>query len=126
AAAGERSRDEGLPDRARRVVADPSVEHGPAVAVIDQVEIDVIEPKRQRHAHPQNPGGDLDDFPRFGCRWERVVEGVGSFCVHGAPYSASWYVAANLGAAAMPYGNCRISAPPVDPQPTFLSSQTSF
>ena len=57
--AGERPGEHRLPDRAARLVADPAIEHRPALAIGDQVDVDVIEPERQRQAQPQHAGCDL-------------------------------------------------------------------
>ena len=31
----------------------------PRVAIVDEIDIDVVEPERQRHARPEHAGGDL-------------------------------------------------------------------
>ena len=36
------------------------------VAVLDEVEVDVIEPERQREPRPENPRPNFDDSPGFG------------------------------------------------------------
>ena len=64
APARQGSVDQRTPNRPRRLVADARVEHGPAVAVVDQVDVDVVQPKGERDARPQNAGGDLDDLAR--------------------------------------------------------------
>ena len=48
----------------RGVVADAGVQHRPALAVVDQVHIDVVEAERQGNARPQDARRNLDDLPR--------------------------------------------------------------
>ncbi len=60
----QRAVDQRVPDFARGVVADAGVQDGPAVAVVDQVDVDVVEPEGQRNARPQDAGRDLDDLAR--------------------------------------------------------------
>ena len=56
------------------VVAIPGIEKGPAVAVLEEIEIDVIELERQRHANPMDAGRDRHRRSRLGKRLERIVE----------------------------------------------------
>ena len=67
----QRTRKQRIPGRARRLVVEAGVEHRPAGAVLDQVDIDVIEPERQREPHPQDAGRDLDRRPGRGRRQMR-------------------------------------------------------
>ena len=79
--ARQRPGDERVPDGARGVVADAGVQDGPAVAVIDQVDVDVVEPERQGNARPQDARRDLDDLPRGGRLRHREDQGVLSVLV---------------------------------------------
>src|SRR3954452_20490156 len=47
------ARDEALPSGARGLVIDAGVEHGPALAILDEKNVHVIEPERQRDAGPE-------------------------------------------------------------------------
>jgi hypothetical protein len=71
AAAGEGAGRERVPHRTGCVVADPGIENGPAIAVVDQIDVDVVEAERQGNARPQDARCDLDDgagLRRFGHR----------------------------------------------------------
>ena len=73
--AGERPGEHGLPGRAARLVADPAIEHRPALAIGDQIDVDVIEPERQRQAQPQHAVCDLHrraEGGRLGVREDQV------------------------------------------------------
>src|SRR5262249_38674581 len=49
-------REDALPERARVVAAYAGVDDGPARAVVEQPQVDVVELKRQRHAQPVDSG----------------------------------------------------------------------
>ena len=73
---GERPRHESLPDLARCPVRDTRVEHRPSIAILDQVDVDVVQAKRQRNAGPQDAGGDFDQVPRGRRFREGKVQGA--------------------------------------------------
>ncbi len=50
---GEQARQQPLPDRPRRRVAIAGVEQRPAVAVVAEQEVDVVERERQPHPQPE-------------------------------------------------------------------------
>ena len=69
AAFGKRAGQQRLPPGAGAGVVDAGVEHRPAGAVLDQVDVDVVELERQREPQPQDAGRDLDrpaEFRRHG------------------------------------------------------------
>src|SRR5439155_23880832 len=57
-AAAEVRGEDALPQGARVVEADAGVDDGPARAVLEEPEVDVVELKRQRHAQPVYSGSD--------------------------------------------------------------------
>ena len=63
---GQQAVEQRLPRRLGRLVAEAGVEQRPAIAVVDEIDVDVIEQERQRQPGPQNPGCHLDR--RAGCR----------------------------------------------------------
>jgi hypothetical protein len=64
APAGQRAVDERAPDGAGGLITDAGVEDRPALAVLDQVDIDVVQPKRQGNARPQDARRDLGHLAR--------------------------------------------------------------
>ena len=61
------------------VVAVPTgVDHGPAVAVLDQIEVDVVEREGERHLEPEDAGRDLQGLAVF-----EVFMGVTRLAWHG-------------------------------------------
>ena len=54
-----------LPQFARVLRIDAGVDDGPAVLLLDQPQIDVVELERQRHAQPVDAGGDVLDIAGF-------------------------------------------------------------
>jgi hypothetical protein len=50
-----------MPGLARNYVVDTGIENGPTVAVLDQVDVDVVESERQPKAGPQDAGRHFDD-----------------------------------------------------------------
>src|SRR5258706_5213956 len=63
-----------LPQRARDVVADAAVDEGPAFAVFEEPEIDVVERKGQRHAQPVRAGRDLQRVAGRRLRAVRILQ----------------------------------------------------
>ena len=62
----KRPRDERFPDILRHLVRDPCVQNGPAIAIVDEEDVDVVQAERQRNAKPQNAGSD---FGKLAGRW---------------------------------------------------------
>ena len=67
--AGERpalqqARQQGVPELARRLVVDAGVDQREALAVLDQINVDMVEPERQRQPRPQDAVSDLDRLSR--------------------------------------------------------------
>ena len=54
-----------LPELARHRVVDPGVDKRKAVAVLDEIDVDVIEPERQRQPQPKDARRRLDHFQRL-------------------------------------------------------------
>src|SRR5262249_30516970 len=73
-AAAEVRGEDALPQGARVVEADARVDDGPAVAVIQEPQIDVIELERQGHAQPGDPGSDRADVGGRGRFRPRMIE----------------------------------------------------
>src|SRR5262249_14151846 len=59
---GERPGCERLPNILRALVRDAGVENRPAVSIVDEIDVDMVQPERQRHAQPENAGGNLGKF----------------------------------------------------------------
>src|SRR5256885_1287917 len=97
------------------VCARAGIDDGPALAVIDGPEIDVIQRIRQGHAYPEHAGCDLQRLPALRWRLERVVEhrlgrrirgvrgvrGLG-FLVHGVPCSVTGVAGCSPAGSASP------------------------
>ena len=97
------------------VGARTGVDDGPALAVIDGPEIDVIQRIGQGHAYPEHAGCDLQRLPALRWRLERVVEhrlgrrirgvrgvrGLG-FLVHGVPCSVAGVAGCSPAGSASP------------------------
>ena len=62
----QRPVEQRIPGGARRRVVEPGIEHRPAGTVLDQIDVDVVEPERKREADPQDAGRDLDRRPGSG------------------------------------------------------------
>src|SRR5262249_24336200 len=73
-AAAEMRRKDALPQRARIVEADARVDDGPARAVLEQPQVDVVELERQRHAQPVDSGSDRPDVGGRGRFRPRMLE----------------------------------------------------
>ncbi len=73
-AALHRPGEELFPGLGRLLVADAAVDHGPAVAIFEQPQIDVVELHRQAHAHPVHAGRHDDAPSGFGAMFEGIVE----------------------------------------------------
>ena len=83
----QRPVDQRLPGGARGRIVDAGVDQREARAVLDQIEVDVVEPERQREPRPEDARPDLDDLAglrRLGTREFRVCGGawvdIGSPC----------------------------------------------
>src|SRR5437899_7456815 len=70
----EARREDALPQGARVVEPDTRVHDGPAVAVLEQPQVDVVELKRQRHTQPADAGRDDHDIGGGGRRGPRASE----------------------------------------------------
>jgi hypothetical protein len=58
--AAERPREQPLPDRPPAPRIEAGVDERPAVAVVERVDVDMVEPHRQRQPHPEHAVGDRD------------------------------------------------------------------
>src|SRR5215469_631261 len=54
----ERPGCERLPNILRALVRDTGIENRPAVSILDEIDVDMVQPEWQRHAQPQNAGCD--------------------------------------------------------------------
>jgi hypothetical protein len=77
APAGQGPVDQRAPDGAGRLVVDAGVEDRPALAILEQIDVDVVQPKRQGNARPQDARRDFRDLA--GRRRLRRGEGQGTF-----------------------------------------------
>jgi hypothetical protein len=59
----QRTVEDPLPELARAVEPDAGVDHRPARVVLEQVEVDVIEPEGERHAEPLDSRRHGDGAP---------------------------------------------------------------
>src|ERR1700691_692909 len=64
-AAAKRPREQGLPRRARLRVVNSRIDDRQALTVFDEIDVDVIEPKRKGKARPQDARTNLDRFAGF-------------------------------------------------------------
>jgi hypothetical protein len=62
------------PRRATDIVRHPRVDDGPAAAVLEQPDVDVVQLHRQRHAQPPEPVRDLATVPGLGWIAGQVIE----------------------------------------------------
>ncbi len=76
ASSRKRARRQRLPGRARRLVVDAGVDHRPAVSVVEQVDVHVIELERQGDARPQNSRRDLGEGSGLGRRGEGIAQRI--------------------------------------------------
>jgi hypothetical protein len=74
ALAVELVREDALPQRARVRQPEPGVDHGEAVAVVQEPEVDVIQRERQRHAEPADAGSDGERGAGRGRPGPRMLE----------------------------------------------------
>ena len=65
----ERTRRERFPNLPRDLVRDASVQYRPAIGIVDEKDVDVVQPERQRQAKPQDAGRDFGEFAGGG--WPR-------------------------------------------------------
>ena len=73
----QQAAEQAFPDGARRGVVDAGVEQREAGAVLDQIDIDVIQPERQRQPQPQHALGDFQGFAGGGGFRKAKVQGGG-------------------------------------------------
>ncbi|MNE28017.1 hypothetical protein D3C80_1214440 [compost metagenome] len=63
------------------------VDHHPTVLVLKQVEVDVVEAKRQRHAQPEHPAGHFAHLAIGRWLWPGVAQAVAQFSAAGVQVS---------------------------------------
>jgi hypothetical protein len=61
------------PARFHRIEREAGIDDGPARAVFEQPEVDVVERERQRHAQPVDAGRNLEDFTGGGRGGKGVI-----------------------------------------------------
>src|SRR5260370_7092263 len=62
--AGERPGEQALPECARVLEPDAGVDGGHAAPVVEEPEVDVVQPERERHAEPRDARRHRDDLAR--------------------------------------------------------------
>src|SRR5690606_30996879 len=72
--AAETGLEDLAPERLHLVGGDAGIDNRPALAILDQPEVDVVELEGKRHAHPPDAGRGLDHFRRLRHPVERVAE----------------------------------------------------
>ena len=92
----ERAVEQRRPGRDRLVVADAGIDHRPAVAIGEQVDVHMVEAERQIQPDPQHARHDLDDlvvagmgFPGIAQGLGRVLDDVGLWCAWLLPLLAT-------------------------------------
>jgi hypothetical protein len=75
--AAQHAGEQRLPDGAGFGRVDSGVEHGETALVLEQVDIHVVEPERQRQTRPQDAVGDRDRLTRRRRRSMGIAQGVG-------------------------------------------------
>ncbi|MNE11429.1 hypothetical protein D3C80_1041870 [compost metagenome] len=75
--AAQRSREGRLPTLARGVGFQARIHQGPAIAVGQGIDIDVVQRHRQRQAQPQHAGRDLDRLTDLRRRPRRIGQAAG-------------------------------------------------
>ena len=76
-AVAEHGAEQRFPSRERGFVAEARVDQRPSVAVVDEIDVHMIEQKRQRQPRPQDAGGDLDRVARRGRRRMNEAKSIG-------------------------------------------------
>src|SRR5206468_2911987 len=85
-AAAERLGEHALPQGARLLEPDPRVHGRPPRAVLEEPQVDVVQPERERHAEPLDAWENVDDRPGAGRLGPRVAEAIVSTTVErGSP-----------------------------------------
>ena len=73
------------PMRLHVVAVPPGIDDGPAVAVLEQIEVDMVEREGKRHLEPVNAGSDLQGLPVF-----QIFVGVTRLARHGDLLRSPW------------------------------------
>jgi hypothetical protein len=73
----EQALEQRLPQLLRGTDRQPGVDDPPAIGIFQQVEVDVVQRHRQRHAQPQHAGRDFPPLPGRGHVIEQILEHVG-------------------------------------------------
>ena len=74
---GKRAVEQSRPGGDRLLVAEAGIHHRPAVAVGEQIDVDVVEAERKLEPDPQYPRHDLDRLIRAGMMVPWVAQGLG-------------------------------------------------
>ncbi len=65
------------PGRDGGFVAETGIDHGPAVAIGEQVDVHMVQAKRQLQADPEHARANLDHLVQPGRGLERIAQGIG-------------------------------------------------
>ena len=71
----ERTLEQRGPRRDRFLIAETGIDHRPAVAVGEQIDVHMVEAERQLQPHPQHARHHFDDLVRPGMTFPRVAQG---------------------------------------------------
>ena len=74
----EARRKNPVPQSARFVGSEAAINYGPAIAIVQQPEVDVLERERQGHAQPVDAGRDLSNRSGFGRLRKRINDALGN------------------------------------------------
>ena len=72
----ERTFEQRRPRRDRLLIAESGIDHGPAVAIGEQIDVHMVEAERQLQPHPQHARHYLDDLIRPGMAFPRIAQGL--------------------------------------------------
>lgn len=71
---GEDTAEQSLPNLSRLLRTGSRIDNGPAACLTQKPDVDVVQAKGKRQAHPQNSGRNLECLRAFGGRIVQVVE----------------------------------------------------
>ena len=65
-----------LPDRPRCAPVKTGIDHRPAIAIVESIDIDMIQRRRQRQAQPEDARGNFGRLTPFGGPVEGIADAV--------------------------------------------------
>lgn len=72
--AGQRACQQRLPYRAAPAAGESRIHHRPAIAIVQRVDIDMVQSHRQRQSHPEHACRHLDRLALGGRHLERMAD----------------------------------------------------